>query len=664
MGESQTITTDSDGRYQFDGLDLGTFQISIDGGTASARTVFVVDNLEESVEIDLQANLPTSIVGSVTDNDGNPVADAVISLRSRNEFVSITTSASDGTYQFLISRPGTYEVDIAANAGTVLDGGPIEVTEASNAEIVSVFGTGQIALAVTDGSSPAGLVTASLYQRIDGAFRRRSTNEYESGLVIFDKLAAGEYSIRVATSGGHGAETTLLLMDGEDVSQSLTLIPQYVFIGQIHFGNSPVANATVTLRSTSDPSVLFSTTTRFDGTYSLKGIPNDLYRLVVFAKGKQPSIEQNVAVSTDTVKDVELTDANAFVSGLVVDEMGNPLSDVTVVLRNTDGTLLSVGKADSSGQFQVESPVDQSVRMTASLTGYVDVTASGIQVTAGETVSIGTVTLQSAAVAVSAVPVNGATTSNDIDTNQKSRLVSPVSQSSRQSAPGWLSSVFFDYDKLPNHIEIADIPPLPEDCDFCASKRQAVVSAARVQGQMFSRVMDRESEFDKLILPTLGAIAAETSIAAGRIAETILRFHPLARNLENLTSRAEKFLDAKKFAGILDAANQLGSGLRDVQQVTNSAGQASGPNNFLSAATKANRIWLGLKADSLRLINLLNAAFQFAKEEAADQLNLVGDIYSTLADLNDIARLLNGENVFFSTVKSVCRCDFECKGRI
>lgn len=123
--------------------------------------------------------------------------------------------------------------------------------------------------------------------------------------------------------------------------------------GCITDGERPVLGANVNIIK--DSEVVYSATTDSDGMYYVNSIGNGNY-IIDISCNSYESIQSNIVIENADIynRDFELGKANYFkLSGSVVDEIANPLSQVSVTINSENGDKINVS-TDSDGTFSVD----------------------------------------------------------------------------------------------------------------------------------------------------------------------------------------------------------------------------------------------------------------------------------------------------------------------
>ncbi len=325
---SLTTNTAADGSYSFTNLRPGTYTVSetqpgaysdgLDavgtaGGTLANDSVsdIVLGSAGSGSGYDFGELEGASVGGTVVDDGGNPIQNVTLTVSGTDDLgnpVSLsTTTAADGTYRFTGLRPGTYTVtetqptdygDGGETAGTV-DGTPLG-DDTTNDQITDITLTSGAIGSDYDFDETRGSISGSVYVDLDG-------NGTRSGV----------------DSGIGGVDVTL---SGTD-----------------DLGNT----------------VSLSTTTAADGTYTFADLLSGDYTVTEPTQptglidgreeaGTAGGVAGNTPATNDIISDIPLAPGenatgylfgewtDAIIGGSVVDELGQPIPNVTITLTGTD----------------------------------------------------------------------------------------------------------------------------------------------------------------------------------------------------------------------------------------------------------------------------------------------------------------------------------------
>ncbi|MBK8001598.1 MAG: carboxypeptidase regulatory-like domain-containing protein [Verrucomicrobia bacterium] len=209
IGNLGFASTGSDGRFRFDGVPLGTYQLTTSDPVtgAFARGVATVTVADQVVDVLLIEGARGEINGHVIDSYGQEyVAGATVKVNYSDGLTPsrTVTTGPDGRFNFPGSPVGNFT--LSAKDRLVVDGGRGTSGSAAgslNANLLTVsvnvqlqpLGTLPVKVVREDGVSPASNVTVRL------ATRQLDTDE--TGSVRFENLGFGNYTITaISRTGG------------------------------------------------------------------------------------------------------------------------------------------------------------------------------------------------------------------------------------------------------------------------------------------------------------------------------------------------------------------------------------------------------------------------------------------------------------------------------
>ena len=413
------VTTDAQGTFVITGLSTATYElIAMKSGYAMRHPSLVVAHtttgaITTGVSITLSPG--SSITGKVTDASGNPVAGAqvvaidstllqsalqsmlligngdltTLALTESLAQLQFTNSASDSPGFTRTKADGTYEIDgltpSAYLLGAEIDGHMSAATQnvtlsgATTAAPVFVVPSGATVsghVKLPDGSTVAGAqvqVDPWLAQTTAGAFVGGTTISDAHGAYSMSGLAPGLYSVSVTSDGYAYLQSESVTIGANLANQTLDLTTS---------GDGSISGS-ITDASTSAPvqgaavqvdggMASVSTTSKSDGTYSVRGMPADAYSVTVTAPGYLPATVNTTTLATsksNATYSVALQPGSAIV-GVVRDSNGTPIDGATVT-ANADpasgGSFSATSLPD--GSYTIDSLPAGSYKVTAQASG-------------------------------------------------------------------------------------------------------------------------------------------------------------------------------------------------------------------------------------------------------------------------------------------------------
>lgn len=299
-GTVYSTTTNADGTYSFPQLPvIAGYRVEISAPPGAVGTALVADVSLGTVPgtdevVDFPFTSPpgtTSVVGTVTDATGNPVADLPVTVGTVD-----TTTNSDGVFTGSGFTPATsVPVQIAGQPASSITTGAVGAAPATPTDpiVAPAAAVATITGRVTFDERPVVAGTVVELLDADGAVVGSDTTDADGNYTIV--TVTGTYSVRTAlpSPGATGAtsNTGIAAAAGTTVRSDLPFdppaAPTAVTTSQpgtvLDTDGAPVSGAAVTATPT-DPEAgdPISTTTGADGTFDLTGL--------------QPSTEYVVAV--------------------------------------------------------------------------------------------------------------------------------------------------------------------------------------------------------------------------------------------------------------------------------------------------------------------------------------------------------------------------------
>ena len=375
---SETLT-DASGQYAFAGLRAGNYTIEISGfdaddvafsSTSSAASIAV----GESKVVTFQGTyLRTSaIMGQVT-ADEEPQEGITVTVQGKGEEHSTTTNAT-GQYSIESLRAGDYSVVIT---GYDTDDMSFETTsqtvtvglgETANAPFEGILlRTGGIAGTVTvDGEGPIAGVTVT----IQGEGENKTGVTDNAGEYMFDKLPAGDYSVRIVNPNAdeYGFDVTSQTVEVE-LKQTSTasftgiLLRTAAIAGSVTLrpedGGAPLANVAVTI-SGGPRNESYPLETKNDGSYRVDRLHAGEYSVEITNPDADEygfdATSRTVTVDLKETLDVPFSGTllrTVMATGEISVEDFGPLEGVEVTISGGLKGLTHTATTKSDGSYEV-----------------------------------------------------------------------------------------------------------------------------------------------------------------------------------------------------------------------------------------------------------------------------------------------------------------------
>ena len=357
--------TDDNGEFCFQGFPRsgGTIMAFADGYRSVSHSV---TNVEVPLEIELTPESQASIEGTVVSNDGFPVVGAEVLLGfGIGEFASGATgthSDEDGAFRFEGWDDGSY------TAWAISDMGRSE----------------EQTVKIENGESVLGLrLVIGTLGRIHGEVRGLVGGE--GGLVEADGLEAsvegedlsyelvgvsdGTHRVSIVTDGSlsrrlsHSVE----IVDGSSERVDFQFGESHTLSGVVAADGRPVAGVYLQTVSPEDRSIVFAyAESLHDGSFSLKGLAEGFYRILLPDYGKSVAVE----IVGDGYRDIEL--GSLSLSGKVVAPETESLYQAGVTLTGVvDGKPIRLySLVGQSGRYSFDGLEEATYTLTIQREGY------------------------------------------------------------------------------------------------------------------------------------------------------------------------------------------------------------------------------------------------------------------------------------------------------
>lgn len=369
---AQAITeTDAEGR----------FSLWVRPGTVDV--VAVADGYSEASEsgtapatIDLLLTPASSLAGTVVDATTNEPRNGVRVTVAARDGEGGGTARTDADGKFRVTRlvPGRYEaivqdLDIYGRSdGTVLVG----LGQHVDGVIVRAHRAARVAGKVTIAGSgapcpdPSGFLADDANQVVANAIGS------PDGTLVAEGVRPGTYTVRVGCRGHQPIGEPRVTVGASDViDQRWTVAPGGTIEGRVTMlPTTPIAGARVEARALGDVPRggvgSRDTTSRADGTYTLRGLTPGRHRLTVSSElGHAAPKEIEVAAGASVNHTFELSGGGTL-RGVVVDPRGAPLSRIEVRARRRGDSSRSEWFTRDDGSFAITGLSDGSYRVTLS----------------------------------------------------------------------------------------------------------------------------------------------------------------------------------------------------------------------------------------------------------------------------------------------------------
>jgi len=375
--------TDSNGSYHAD-VPNGTYRLDVDAdGYAPTSVTDVNATTGETTTQNVTLDEAAIITGTVTDTNGDPIADADVWVHTEDYSVSVrNTTDGNGRYAVEVTN-GTYTIDVDADGYTSASITDVNATtgETTTQDIIldeAAIITGTVTDTNGDPIADADVDAHTDDYSVSDRTRTNGTGQYTV------EVTNGTYTLDVDADGY--APTTVEDVNattGNTTTQNATLETAAIVTGMVtDTDGNPVPDADVHVH-TDNYSVTDWTRTDQNGRYVAE-VANGTYAVEVDADGYAPATIDGVEASsgTSTSRNVTLQ-AAAVISGTVRDESGNPVPGATIDVHDEGYTTFERVSANDDGSYRVElSNGTYTVEVDAD--GYAPATIDGVEASSGE----------------------------------------------------------------------------------------------------------------------------------------------------------------------------------------------------------------------------------------------------------------------------------------
>jgi hypothetical protein len=334
VGNPVTSTTNNSGQYSLS-LPGGTYEMRVarQGFTTVGNTSInlTVTETISGLDFELRPN-PSSVTGRVLSTDGNPIAEAVVSVDGGP---SVTTTASgtytlslpEGNHTIRVARTGFSSPaprSISVDVGQTLAG--IEFRMGANA--------GQISGRTTSAGQALARVTITA-RSLTTAAENTATSDDLGNYTL--SLRADRYVVRATRSGFvPSAPDTVTIGAGQQrTGVNFAMIEDLARInGVITSNNTPLRNVTITITRVGDPTFAQSSRSLINGSFAFAVPAGFAYNVQASLDGFAPAAATTPvlpASPTPVTRNIEMIANPASVSGLIRNQ--NNLSVANVLIR-------------------------------------------------------------------------------------------------------------------------------------------------------------------------------------------------------------------------------------------------------------------------------------------------------------------------------------------
>lgn len=332
-----------------------------------------VPSVARIVRISSSGGATGALAGTVTNTSGAPLLGATVTAGS-----STAQTASDGTWSIQNLAAGTFTVTAALS-------GYSSASESAGVTAGSTTTAGTLALAPVNPGNVTGQVVNGSGTAVAGAAvssQGLTVTTDANGNYTLANLPAGSTSITASATGFANGSASVTVVAGTTTTAPV-----------ITLGSSSGSIAG-TVKSSSGAAIAGasvsygggSTTTSSTGTYTLTGVPAGTVQLVASASGFQSST-QNVSVTGGATASANFTlTASTSGTGKITGKITSASTGAALAGATVSWSGGST-KSSSTGVYTLSNVSTGTIKVTASLTGYLPRTLSA-SVTSGGTTTL------------------------------------------------------------------------------------------------------------------------------------------------------------------------------------------------------------------------------------------------------------------------------------
>lgn len=370
-----TFSTDNLGQFSIDSLAAGTYTLLLNSTTYSNREISVTISMgmNTSIEVFL-TRLSGSLRGSVTDEGGRPLIDALITILLNNKPIIRDFTDESGSY-FIANLTTDIYVVVAESAGFAAKqlGALIQPLQATQLDFVLQADNGSVFGTVMDllGNPLQGAVVRAALSVIGLETVITQSVSDTTGAFIISGLTPGEYILTAALQRFQNVVTIVVVQPGQQTQTAFQLIPNPGRItGRVTSSTGEVIAASVSIIITNSTETIVSTIfTELSGSYVTNDLAPGFYLLTFQANGFQTN-QLTVEVITDSSVngDLILFPLPGSVQGRVLDNVTlAPIEGAFVKVSTQHGLTVNASLTDNTGLYKLSGlqPGNYSILATA-----------------------------------------------------------------------------------------------------------------------------------------------------------------------------------------------------------------------------------------------------------------------------------------------------------
>ncbi|QSG02788.1 carboxypeptidase regulatory-like domain-containing protein [Natranaeroarchaeum sulfidigenes] len=377
----ESVETDDDGTYEVE-LGEGEYSLSIDedGFASKERDTSIEEETTTTEDFELEPLETGVLEGEVTDEEGEPIEAARVSIFQDAESVGSVQTDEEGNYAVEVEE-GDYDVSISADGFA----GEEHRVSISEDDTTTVDAELEIAAEI------AGKVTDADDNAVEGIFVGIKQDGVVVSITATDEdghysqdIAEGEYTVSITDATHDGDSEEVSLVSGETTTQDLEATP--VSTGTLEGevtdqDRNTMGGALISIYQ--DGVFTESVDSAEDGTYDVD-LGEGEYTAVVDAEDGNTLIASITVEAGETTTEDIVLEETGTVKGTVLEDSNGELSDSTVKVEQ-DGEILYSFMTRADGYYEAPLPPGE-YTLTGNANGYEEASHE-VTVTENETVT-------------------------------------------------------------------------------------------------------------------------------------------------------------------------------------------------------------------------------------------------------------------------------------
>lgn len=355
-GDSQTTTSDQNGKYEFRNLEAGEYIVTVEIENYHSATQNVVVNSGITTTNDFSLTKKPenlgNLIGKVTEGDADtPIEGALVTVGNGEKTYSQTTD-SLGKYSINDLIIGDYEVEVTLENYEAE--GPIPLSISKN-ETIKDFTLmrqkGDISGKIVNSKDKTALDSVKI-TLTDGKNNYTATTD-TSGVFTINDINSGHYDMKATSPGFEDKQfTDLLIQSGNMINQDFELnekfksLSGFVKDGE---GGNPLSGVQIFLSYGTNN---YSTISDESGRYSFYALKPGEYTLTAkLDKYAMKSLNITIKDAEPKIQDIAISKPLGSISGRVTDSStGDNVAGAKITA--TDGTSSYVTYSNSNGYYK------------------------------------------------------------------------------------------------------------------------------------------------------------------------------------------------------------------------------------------------------------------------------------------------------------------------